>query len=285
MLLGASGLDINKKELIFLGSSGGIQVPSFHCSCRTCEDARNDPKLQRTRASALISGKENILIDAGPDIEFQLEREKITFIDSIFLTHWHYDHCFGLGAFPELGSHGTWEKKVIDLYLPQQDVKYFETIGFSWTKFRYNIHPIKPGDIIELHDATLEVVKTTHSIDSVGYIITTPNKTLAYLVDGVIPPEKTIDRLKEFDLDFIILEGTLDELVLPEGVKWFNFFITEAINFWEGLQVQKCILTHASFHSWKNNKLIAGITQQDRKSFVESHSGLSFAYDGLRIEI
>ena len=164
-------------------------------------------------------------------------------------------------------------------------MNYFENTGFSWTKFRYNIHPIKPGDVIELHDVTYEVVKTNHSVDSVGYIITTPNKTIAYLVDGVIPPEKTIDRLKEFDLDFIILEGTLDELVLPEGVKWSNFSITEAVNFWEGIQVPKCILTHASFHSWKNNKLIAGITLQDRKSFVEKHSGLSFAYDGLRIEL
>lgn len=285
MLIGASGLDINKKELIFLGSSGGIQVPSFHCSCRTCEDARNDPKLQRTRASVLISGKENILFDAGPDIEFQLEREKIKFIDRIFLTHWHYDHCFGLGAFPELGSHGTWEKKIIDLYLPKQDVNYFENIGFSWTKFRYNIHPIKPGDTIELPDATFEVVKTNHSVDSVGYIITTPNKSIAYLVDGEIPPEETLIRLDRTKLELLILEGTMYELILSEGVLWYNFSIGDAVDFWKTLQVPECILTHASFHSWKNNQLIAGITQKERNIFVKKNPGLSFAYDGLRIEI
>ena len=58
----------NTNDLIFLGSSGAIQVPSFHCSCRTCEEARNDPKLQRTRASVIICGKENILIDVGASI-------------------------------------------------------------------------------------------------------------------------------------------------------------------------------------------------------------------------
>ncbi|MHA2008846.1 MAG: MBL fold metallo-hydrolase [Promethearchaeota archaeon] len=275
----------NNLDLIFLGSSGGIQVPSFHCSCRTCEDARKDPTLQRTRASVVLLGQENILIDAGPDIEFQLEREKIKFVDRIFLTHWHYDHCFGLGAFPELGSHGTWKKRVIDLYLPEQDTKYFENIGFSWAKYRYDLHPIKPGDVIKLPDILVEVVRTTHSVDSVGYIVTSPNKIFAYLVDGVIPPEKTIDRLKEFNLDFIVLEGTVDDLLLPEGVSWVNFTITEAVDFWRTLDVPKCILTHASFHSWIFNELTAGITPSERKTFEKINPGLSFAYDGLKIDL
>ncbi|GAG68056.1 unnamed protein product, partial [marine sediment metagenome] len=171
---------------------------------------------------------------------------------------------------------GTWKKKIIDLYLPTQDTKYFESLGFSWAKSRYNIHPIKPGDIIKLPDIMIEVVKTTHSIDSVGYIITTPNKTFAYLVDGVIPPERTIKRLKDIEFDFIILEGTLDELILPEGVQWYNFSIFEAITFWKTLNVPKCILTHASFHSWNINKLIAGITPTERKALEEKNFGLSF---------
>ena len=228
------------------------------------------------------------MIDAGPDIEFQLEREKIKFIDRIFLTHWHYDHCFGLGAFPELGSHGTWKKSIIDLYLPEQDTDYFENLGFSWAKSRYNIHSIKPGDIIKLPDVMIEVVKTTHSVDSVGYIITTPNKTIAYLVDGVIPPKRTINRLKELEFDFIILEGTVDELILPKGEtfqEWRNFSITDAVVFWKSLNVPKCILTHASFHSWNINKLIAGITPTERKTFENNNPGLMFAYDGLRIDL
>ncbi|MFW9880269.1 MAG: MBL fold metallo-hydrolase, partial [Candidatus Thorarchaeota archaeon] len=57
-------------------------------------------------------------MDAGPDIEFQLEREKLRFIDRILLTHWFYDHCFGLGTLLDLTSHRTWKKLIIDLYLP-----------------------------------------------------------------------------------------------------------------------------------------------------------------------
>lgn len=274
--------------MIFIGSSGGIQVPSFHCTCQTCEEARINPELRRTRASVVLSGHESILIDATPDVEFQLERERIRFIDRIFLTHWHYDHCFGLGAFPELGTHGTWKKKIIDLYLPKQDVDYLENKGFAWAKHRYNIHPIMPGDVIKLPDVVFEVVKTNHSADSVGYIITTSQKTFAYLVDGITPPETTLDRLKQIELDFIILEGTVDELILPKGTtieQWKNFSITEAVAFWKTLNVLKCILTHASFHRWKINKLLAGLTPKERKAFEKENPGLLFAYDGLRIEL
>ncbi|MFX1457606.1 MAG: MBL fold metallo-hydrolase [Promethearchaeota archaeon] len=278
-------MDEKSRELIFLGSSGGIQVPSFHCSCRTCEDARRDPKLRKTRASILIRGTENILIDASPDMEFQLEREKIRFIDRIFITHWHYDHCWGLATFPELGSHGIWEKKILDLYLPKQDLIYFESPGFSWAKFRYNIHPRNSGDIIKIPDLDIEVVKTTHSPDSVGYIITTSKKRFGYLVDGVIPPERTINRLKEVKLDFIILEGTLDELILPNGVQWGNFSIPEAISFWKSLNIPKCILTHTSFHSWNIDKLMAGLTPSKRKSLEDNTPGLTFAFDGLKISV
>ncbi|MHA2269371.1 MAG: MBL fold metallo-hydrolase [Promethearchaeota archaeon] len=274
----------NSLNLTFLGSSGCIQVPSFHCSCRTCEEARKDPKLRKTRASIVLSGQENILIDASPDIEFQLEREKMRFIDRMFLTHWHFDHCWGIAPFPELSTHGIWEKNMIDLYLPSQDVGYFDR-DFSWAKSRFKIHPLNPGDFIELPDATFEVVKTTHSIDSVGYIITTPRKTIAYLVDGIIPPTATIERLKEINLDIIILEGTVDELVLPEGEQWYNFSISEAISFWKTLNVPICMLTHASFHSWNINKLVAGITPSERKAIEDNNPGLSFAFDGLKIDL
>jgi phosphoribosyl 1,2-cyclic phosphate phosphodiesterase len=271
-------------ELIFLGSSGAIQVPSFHCSCKSCEEARRNPKLRRTRASAVLLGSETILIDASPDMEFQLEREKIRSIDRIFITHWHYDHCFGLAAFPELGSHGTWEKKVIDLYLPEQDIGFFDR-DFAWAKSRFNLHPVTPGDVIDLPDATFEIVKTTHSVDSVGYIISSPNTTFSYLVDGVIPPEETLKHLKQKKIDLLILEGTLDELFLPKGVEWQNFAVYEAISFWKSLDVPKLILTHLSCHRWNMNKLIAGFTSNEREAIEKETPGLKFAYDGLKMKV
>ncbi len=110
-------------RLVFLGTSGAIQVPSFHCSCAVCEAARANPHQRRTRASVALIGREIILIDASPDLEFQLEREGIRRVERIFITHWHFDHVGGLAALAEPSSHEPWPP--IDIYLPQQDVQHF----------------------------------------------------------------------------------------------------------------------------------------------------------------
>jgi len=104
-------------------------------------------------------------------------------------------------------------------------------------------------------------------------------------VDGIIPPDESQKKLEKTKLDLLILEGTVDELILPEGVQWYNFSITEAVAFWNTLHIPKCILTHASFHSWNINKLIAGITHQERRSLEKKNPGLLFAYDGLKMEV
>ena len=49
--------NITANELVFLGTSGAIQVPAFFCSCEVCEAARSNPQHRRTRASIALIGK------------------------------------------------------------------------------------------------------------------------------------------------------------------------------------------------------------------------------------
>jgi len=165
--------------------------------------------------------------------------------------------------------------------LPYQVIHHFDQ-ELAYMKNKVDIHPIKPSDSFELPDANWQVVKTTHTEDSVGYIVES-SKKLAYLIDSVIPPPETLAKLK--GLDFLILEGTLDELVLKQGEKWFNFSIQEAIDFWKQTGINKCILTHLSCHSWKENRLVAGLLPSERIKFKAKYPGLKFAYDGIRVTL
>ncbi len=153
---------------MFLGSSGAIQVPSFHCTYAVCEAARADPRQCRTRASLALLGRETVLIDASPDLEFQLEREAIRRVDRIFITHWHFDHIGGLAALAEPSSHEPWPP--IQLYLPRQDACHFEQ-ELAYMRRRVSLHPVAPGDRVALPDATWEVVKTTHTDSSIGCVV------------------------------------------------------------------------------------------------------------------
>jgi phosphoribosyl 1,2-cyclic phosphate phosphodiesterase len=269
----------NMVELLFLGSSGAIQVPSFHCSCKVCQAARKNPKQRRTRASIALKGQELVLVDASPDLEFQLERESIRQIDRIFITHWHFDHTWGLAALGEPSSIAKWPP--IDIYLPHQVAYHFDQ-ELAFMKNKVNIHPIRPGDKFELPDATWEVVKTTHTPHSVGFIIDSSQR-FAYLVDGIMPPADTLTRLK--NLDFVILEATVDELLAEENEEWVNFSLQQAIDCWKQIGTKRCILTHLSGHSWKKGKLVAGLSESERLDVETRYPGLKFAWDGMRVKL
>ncbi len=262
-------------RLVFLGSSGAIQIPSFHCQCRVCEAARRQPEQRRTRASLALLGRETTLIDASPDLEFQLEREGIRRVDRIWITHWHFDHIAGLAALGEPSSVGRWPP--IELYLPHQVVHHFDQ-ELAYLRRRFRLNAIRPGDRHELPDATWEVVKTAHTDDSVGFIVQA-GRRLAYLVDGITPPPETLARLQK--LDIIILEATMDSL----DEEWANFSLQGAIDCWKQIGTERCILTHLSCHSWENGRLVAGLTHQERQHYESEIPGLEFAYDGMTIPL
>lgn len=267
-------------ELVFLGTSAALQLPSFHCTCEVCEAARRNPEHRRTRASVALLGKETVLIDAGPDMETQLEREAIRKLDRIFLTHWHYDHVWGLAALGEPASIDHWPP--IDIYLPSQIVNVFNR-QLGYLAAEIELHPVEPGDVIELPDAYWEVVKTKHTDHSVGYIVESDQR-LAYLGDGSIPPQATIERLK--DLDLLILEATIDELVLRDDEpRWNLLSVPEAVGFWKQVGSERCILTHLSCHRWIEGKLVAGFSHSERHKYEECVDNLQFAFDGMRVPI
>ncbi|MFQ6043304.1 MAG: MBL fold metallo-hydrolase [Candidatus Poribacteria bacterium] len=262
------------RELVFLGTSGCIQVPAFFCECATCAAARRNGTRRRTRAGVALLGDEIVLIDAGPDLEHQLERERIRRPERIFITHWHFDHIAGLGAFGEPSSIYKWP--AIEIYVPRQVAHHFDE-ELAYMRNCFNIHPIEPGVQVELPDGTWEVVKTTHTEHSVGFIVDS-SRRFAYLIDGVVPPPETLQRLSGCDI--LIVEATMDEL---DENHWVNFSVSGAIDFWRQTGIRECFLTHLSCHSWRNKSLVAGISDEERASYENKESGLRFAYDGMRI--
>ena len=263
-------------SIIFLGTAAAIQLPSFLCNCEICDLAREGKIPSRTRSALAIVGDKNVLIDAGPDIAFQLERERIKKIDAIFITHWHYDHIGGLGEFGEPASYDKWKK--IQLYLPRECTTIFErNVGYLESVF--DVKPIDVGDKVTIDQVNYQAVKTTHTPHSLGYIIE-GKKKYAYLVDGIRPPNETIEAL--VDVDCLILEATVDEL---DESSWVNFDIPGALEIWKEVGSKECILTHMSFHSWKNKQLIAGYKPEEREKIVTENPGLTIATDGMSIEL
>ncbi len=84
-----------RSKLIILGSGSSIGVPRIDGFWGNCK--KNEKKNVRTRCSALIvRGSNTILIDASPDVKYQLLSNKIKNISSVIFTHEHADQTNGL---------------------------------------------------------------------------------------------------------------------------------------------------------------------------------------------
>jgi phosphoribosyl 1,2-cyclic phosphate phosphodiesterase len=65
------------------------------CPCRICQKMRSLGE-ERTRSAMLLSGKETLLLDCGPDIRRQLEGRGVEQLDAVLISHEHADHYLGL---------------------------------------------------------------------------------------------------------------------------------------------------------------------------------------------
>lgn len=263
-------------EIVFLGTAAALRLPSFHCSCVTCDQARRGLISRRTRSSLGLLDVGTTIIDAGPDIAEQLERESIRRVHHILLTHWHYDHIGGLTEFGEPSSIEKWDR--ISLFTPQSGVDHFDA-ELQYLKPRFSIHRIEPGVPFEVDSLRVIPVKTRHTEDSLGFVIE-GDRRVAYLGDGVRPPEESMSLLQ--DVDVLILEATVDEL---DEDNWLNLDVAGAIEIWNELGSPACILTHMSFHSWRNGALVPGFDDARRSEILQRHAGLRMAHDGMRIRV
>ncbi|MGY5876476.1 MAG: MBL fold metallo-hydrolase [Candidatus Thorarchaeota archaeon] len=266
-------------EVVFLGTGVSSGYPLHYCKCEVCEEGRKDPSLERTRSSIALLGSETTLIDAGPDISFQLNRERISKVDRVFITHWHQDHIHGLGYLGEAVM--LTGREPLDTYIPAGDIEYFRRQMHYIEQF-INVHPVEPGEGVILEDASIEAVKTRHTEDSVGYIVDSTKKRFAYLLDTAYPSPETIERLK--DIDLLIVEATLDFLENPYVL---HMTMEESIRLWKELDVPECILTHFSCHGLRGPigkyLLEPGLTHSERMKYESDYPGLRIAHDGMRL--
>lgn len=81
--------------LTFLGTGTSTGVPQIGCDCPVCRSSEPADKRLRTSALLNIDGH-SILIDCGPDFREQMLRLGSPDIDTLLVTHSHYDHVGGV---------------------------------------------------------------------------------------------------------------------------------------------------------------------------------------------
>ena len=254
------------------GSGAGPGAPSFFCGCKGCVEAREKPETARTRCGAIIfAASHNILLDTPPDLRAQLIREKVSVIDQVFLTHWHYDHFGGLG---ELEYYVKLKRKEpIALYLPPSAVEQFKKAYpdleeiFELSAWTFN----EPYFFDKL---SITPLPANHSIETAGFLVKSASSRLAYFPDTAGLPDETAQKVE--GVDWLICDATF------HGDNWFpnsHMSVHEAIDLGRKVAARHTVLTHMSVHYSEP------VTTLELKETVAGHPNVMAAYDGMKINL
>ena len=196
--------------------------------------------------------KTKILLDCGLTAAPQMWKfnEDPSFLDAIYISHWHADHYFGL---PGLLLR-TWEKertRPITIISRKGFKEQFDKLmdlaylGFKDKfKFKIDIIEVDEGENINFQDLNLSFQKTIHSGENLAVKITDGKNAVAYSGDG--SPIAGNDFYE--NLDLLILETYMyDKEIIGHSS------IVSAIKFAEDNNVKCLALTHINRDFRKND--------------------------------
>lgn len=243
-------------------------MPSFFCDCQGCREARGNPGLARTRSGALIVADDrHLLIDTPPDLRAQLVRERVSHIDEIFLTHWHYDHFGGLG---ELEYYVKLARmKPIRLHLPpsarESFARAYPELSEIFTVVPWEFHHSEP-----FASLTITPLPANHGIETAGFLVKSADRTLAYFPDTAGLPPDTLRVVA--GSDWLICDATF------HGENWFpdrHMSTAEAIELGRKARARQTVLTHLSIHYSQP------VTVRELQKTVSLYPDVVLAADGM----
>ena len=219
MLIGCNS-QTQKKEIKFdhvsLKVLGTIQdggIPHLGCNKKCCEEYFLN-QTQRIGVSSLgisnLKNNKNYLIDATPDINFQLKKlignENISNkLNGIFITHAHMGHYSGL---LNLGRE-SFNSSLVPLFVMPKMYEFISSNG-PWDQ----LVKLKNVDLKSLSNNKPEVLGDNLSIvpflvphrdeysETVGYKIIGPNKTALFIPD--------IDKWEKWEISIVELVKEVD---------------------------------------------------------------------------
>jgi phosphoribosyl 1,2-cyclic phosphate phosphodiesterase len=251
----------------FLGTGAAEGIPTMGCQCDHCQRAqREGGKLTRERNAIIFSlpGYE-LLVDTPPGIRQILARNRIKYLDGLFITHDHSDHSGGLQEFR------YWPDKV-DLFV-EADV-YPRLVREDWGEYmpELTFHlPYRPGLTVRFNSFFFIPFEVFHSTRTFGIAVCHEARKIVYISDSG-NRFSNYSRCLMQDADLLIANTPFFNN--PPGEAHID--VEETIALKERVRARQLILTHINHHNRPHDVL---------EAYARQFEGVTVAYDDMNVKI
>lgn len=287
-----------------LGAGGATGVPRPFCTCLPCTNARAKGLPHTRYGPSLFIHDLNLLIDTPEEIAIQLNRANIAQVDALLYSHWHPDHTAGSRVFEaNYGMNSDyWALPIYRhctmVYLPERVARTFEENHGLQTRLDY----LQRGGVI-----AVEVIPTGASIQYRDQRITPVDLqediACSFLIEDGQRGKRILIAMDEtFEWQPPAWLGKLDLVIMPAGIFEFHPLqgqrliptehpllkreatFEQTMDMIRALDTPRVIFSHLNHSDYLTHEEYREVAARVNAAGTVKPE-VSFAYDGMRIEV
>jgi phosphoribosyl 1,2-cyclic phosphate phosphodiesterase len=269
-------------EAIVLGTAAAEGIPALFCGCHNCRAARAAGGKE-IRARTALFVEPDLCIDFGPDALYALHRFGLDWskLTTILVTHSHCDHIVPQNLEFAGGVFARERAGRLNVYGNEHVRKYIQQVLKTEENEWFAVHPAFPMHPFDIPGGRAVAIRSHHQSEehSYNYLLTRDGRTLLYACDTGYYDEETLDYLKGFSINYLLIECTYG-LARSEGG---HLGLPNVVEIRDRLAAQGSLapdavvtITHISHNA---------ILPYDEMAAEAAKHGMGLAYDGMRFSV
>lgn len=270
-------------KLKIVGSGGMSIIPSSFCKCKICEEAREKGGRYERLGPSLYIDDIKMLIDTPEDIAVACNRQEISEIKHLSISHCDPDHVKGIRIVEKIGYDFITDKSTpIGFYALPEVIEDINRMNLDCLTYYWDVLgciSVNETSHIRIKDFQIYLINNNPNRNITFYVISENDKKVIY---ACCNPKPFTHNDMYFDADILIISLVSDDGILNDGSKLNDsplkdeiFTLDEIIKIKNYYRIKKIIVTHID-EIW--GKSYGYYNQLEKKL-----DNISFAYDGMEI--
>lgn len=270
-------------KLKIIGSGGMSIIPSSFCSCKICEEAREKGGRYERLGPSLYIEDIKMLIDTPEDIAVACNRQNISEVKHLSISHHDPDHVKGIRIVEKIGyDYISGKSTPIAFYALPEVIADINRSNLNCLEYYGDVlHCISVQETSQakIDDFDIRLINNHSSRNMTFYVISEHGKKAIY---ACCNPKPFAHNDLYFDTDLLIISMVSDNGILNDGTALENspykddiFTLDEIVEIKDHYRIKRVVITQIDemwgksygFYSQLENEL----------------DHISFAYDGMEI--